>query len=490
MKKFFFLLGIVVTLVLFGVSQALAVESAGKGAKVSDILQTPEQVEQFMRLDNIASFSHEGMFLDDQEFSDPGRLKLREAVDLGLKNNLVSRTAKEKVAEALGRRWQMLSGLLPHVEGSISQGRTFKENLEAIGFRGQGAIGPFNTFDARIQLTQEVLNLSVASNFQAGIRDVNAARYEKEFARQKVTLLVSIDYVNALRAQGDFKAAESNWQLSQKLLKRAQDQFEAGVANSVDVARARTRLAQDEFRLAQTRTSVHDAYLDLQRSTGLPYNGVVTLMNTLGFIREQVPDLAVALKTAEEKRLDLRVSKERVQAAQYRVSGARTQLFPKIEFLGDIGSSANEIHENDRTTSSIMLRASMPIFEGGKILGEIKEAKSLKTQIELYVEDLKRQVEEDVQKALWLLDTGIGQVDAASHVVGLAEHELTLASDRFTQGIGDNIEVVNAQTALAEARSQYVTSLMQYHTARINFYFALGETESFYLQDVQQKKEQ
>jgi len=72
-------------------------------------------------------------------------------------------------------------------------------------------------------------------------------------------------------------------------------------------------------------------------------------------------------------------------------------------------------------------------------------------------------------------------------VVGLSKHELDLASDRFMQGVGDNIEVLNAQTALEEARSQYVSALTLYHAARVNLYFALGESNSFYLQDVVQK---
>jgi outer membrane protein TolC len=81
------------------------------------------------------------------------------------------------------------------------------------------------------------------------------------------------------------------------------------------------------------------------------------------------------------------------------------------------------------------------------------------------------------------------QVLAAGHVVGLSQHELELARDRFAQGINDNIEVINAQTSLAQARDQYVVALTQYHTARINLYFALGQTDSFYLQDIVQNKE-
>jgi outer membrane protein TolC len=267
-----------------------------------------------------------------------------------------------------------MSALLPHLDASLLQERTYKENLSAQGFKGYGVIGPFNTFDARLQLVQKVIDLSALSKFKAVVRDLNAARYEREFARQKVVLLVSLNYLGALQAQGDFKAAEANLELSRELLKQTRDQFQAGLANSVDVARAETRLAQDEFRLASVRTSVHDAYLELQRSTGLPYDGVLKLMNSLKFIREAVPGLPDALSTARQERLDIRISQERLKASHYRLSEVKTKLLPQVAFLANYGSSGNDWNVNDHMTRGIMLQASMPIFDGGDISGQIRES--------------------------------------------------------------------------------------------------------------------
>ncbi|MBF0511995.1 MAG: TolC family protein [Candidatus Omnitrophica bacterium] len=463
-----------------------AEDMPGKKAS-SPILQTPSQIEHFLRLDQMYPFSHHEMFLEtakDVLDKNVRELRLKDAVDLGIENHLLSKLATEKVDEALGKRLQSLSKLLPDVQSSVYQRRTFKENLDAQGLKGYGVIGPFNTFDGRIQLMQKVLDLTALSNFQAGIRDVHAARYETEFVRQKVVLLVSLDYLEALRSQGDFKAAEANVTLSLKLLKQAKDQFQAGLANNVDVARAETRLAQDEFRLARLRTDVHEAYLELQRATGLPYEGLVRLMNSLGFIRENVPELADALVLAKQNRLDIKVSQERLEAGQYRLQGAKMKLLPQLELFGDYGSSGNEWNKKDHMTESIMLQATMPVFDGGKIFGEIKESDSQKKQLQIYDDDLRRQVEEDVQKSLWLMDTVMDQVLAASRVVGLAWHELELAQDRFSKGIGDNVELINAQTSLEDARDQYVIALTQYHAARINLYFALGQTDTFYLLDV------
>ena len=122
------------------------------------------------------------------------------------------------------------------------------------------------------------------------------------------------------------------------------------------------------------------------------------------------------------------------------------------------------------------------------IHGETKEASSQKRQEEIYFDDLKRQVEEDVYMALWTIETSMEQVNAAGQVVELSVRELELASHRFAEGVGDNVEVVNAQTVLEQSRDEYIAALTQYHAARINWYFALGKADSFYLQDTTQKR--
>ena len=67
---------------------------------------------------------------------------------------------------------------------------------------------------------------------------------------------------------------------------------------------------------------------------------------------------------------------------------------------------------------------------------------------------------------------------------GLPLRKLSLAKDQYVNGVGNNIAVVDAQTTLENSRQSYVTALVQYHMARVNYYSALGKTESFHLEHV------
>ena len=184
-------------------SDALTAAPAGANLDNSaNTLTTPENVERFLGLDKVEAFSHQRVSLElsagksSLDFID---LKLTDAIDLTIKNHLLSREAHEKIEASLGRRWQSVSPLLPHLDAATSQQRTYKENLAALGFKGfgVGVIGPFNTFDARFRLVQKILDLSALSGFKAGSIDVDVARYGQELAHQKVILIASMAYLDA-----------------------------------------------------------------------------------------------------------------------------------------------------------------------------------------------------------------------------------------------------------------------------------------------------
>jgi outer membrane protein len=93
--------------------------------------------------------------------------------------------------------------------------------------------------------------------------------------------------------------------------------------------------------------------------------------------------------------------------------------------------------------------------------------------------DLRLDIERDVRVALENLVTRESQVKAADQTVALAERELELSQDRFANGVVDNIEVVNAQTALENARQILVSSTAQFNVARLNLAVAVGHAEKF-----------
>jgi outer membrane protein TolC len=408
-------------------------------------------------------------------------LSLGRAIELACETHLLTRLSEEGVREIRGKEWQAVSMLLPHIYADSSQHSVSRENFKALGFMAGGMVGPFTTFDARFRMTQKLLDLSAFSNFQASKAGVQIAKYERDFSKQKVIFLAAVAYLEALRSLSQLKAARADIELAERLWMQARRQQEVGIATGVDVARAETRLAQEQLRYERAQMGTHDALIGLQRVTGLPYTAAIRLTNSLLFMGESRRPSDRAVETAETERLEMQIAKEQIRAARYRYFAAHAERLPKINFAGDVGVKGLGVDDTARLTGGAFFEIGIPVFEGGRIEGAIKETQSAKRQKEITYEDLRRQVEEDVRKALWAMETRVAQVRAAAQVYTFARRELQLASNRFKQGVGDNVEVVNAQTVVTNSRDDYISALSDYHTARMNLYFSLGQAESFSL---------
>lgn len=412
-------------------------------------------------------------------------LSLDQAIKLAIENNLATLLASERRNEARGFEKEARAGLLPNISGTAYQA-SITENLAALGFtpgRFPGFtstfIGPFKNFDARVRLEQTIFSLSAFRNYQAGRAGVRVAEMEEDLAREQVATVTALAYLESMRADRSVMAAEANVTLAQALLKLAQDQRDAGIATGVDVTRAETRLAQEQVRLSRAQTDSEEGRLQLQRIVGLPLGSALTLTDPLRFAVETPPAIETAVAQAEDTRAEVRVAQAQVSESDYQKRAARAEQLPSLEFLGDYGVSGITPVTSALPTRRYAIQLNVPVFNGGLTRGRIQVASSRKTQAELQLASIRGQVEEDVRLAFSGLRTTAETVRAADLAVTLAERELQMAQDRFRAGVGDNIEVVNAQAALANSRLDQVTALAVYNGARLNLAAALGRAQTF-----------
>lgn len=415
----------------------------------------------------------------------PANLSYDDAIQLAIENNVSTLLARERRNEARGNKQQSLAPLLPNISGAAYQAN-LTENLVALGFQpgtipgfNSTFLGPFKNFDARVLLRQTVFDLSAIRNYQAGRAGVRVAELEQALAREQVASSAGLLYLEALRAERAVKAAQANVDLAQTLLQLAQDQHNAGVATGVDVTRAQTRLAEQHTALAQAQTSSEQARLNLQRVVGLPLGSPLVLTDQLRFVEEPEPSVDTAVAQAAQDRREIQVAEERNKISQLETQAARAEHLPSLEVVGDYGPSGITPNSFDLPTRRIAVQLNVPIFNGGLTQGRVTAAASRQRQSELQLANIRGQVEEDVRLALTTLRTAAVQVRAADESVTLAQKELEMARDRFRAGVGDNLEVVTAQTSLANARNAQVNALAQHNAARLNLAAALGRAQTF-----------
>jgi outer membrane protein TolC len=302
---------------------------------------------------------------------------------------------------------------------------------------------------------------------------------EQDLAGEQVATATALAYLESIRAGSALSAAQQNVTLAQTLLKLAQDQRDAGIATGVDVTRAESRLAQEQVRLSRADTDSEQGLLQLQRIIGLPLGSRLTLTDPLHFVPPTLPAIETAIAQAEDIRPEVRVAQAQVTEAVYQARAARAEQLPSLEFLGDYGVSGITPTNSDLPTRRAAIQLNVPIFNGGLTRGRMEVAGSREKTAQLQLASVRGQVEEDVRLAFTNLRTTAETVRAADLAVTLAERELEMARDRFRAGVGDSIELITAQSALANARLDQVTALAVYNGARLNLAAAMGRAKVF-----------
>jgi outer membrane protein TolC len=414
----------------------------------------------------------------------PPELTLAQAIEQALKNNVQTRLAEERTAESRAQRGIALSPLLPNVSGAASQ-TSLTANLAAEGltsstFPGIPAfVGPFRVFDARLRMQASLFNLASIRGYQAARRGVELAERQRQLTEEQVAAATSVAYIEVLEAGQSVEAARANVELASSLLDLAVNQRKAGIATGLDVVRADTRLAGQQVRLAQVKTNLDTARLNLFRLIGSPLGAPTVPADAMRFEPQPLPNTAAAIARALATRLELSVASDELRIAQTERKAALGGWAPSVSAFGDYGASGVKPDLVDLPTRSIGIRLDVPIFNGGRTRSEVQVASSRVRQAELQLSDLRQAVEKDVRQALDNLATREEQMRAAQKNLELAGRELSLAQDRFKNGVADNIETTTAQTELADARQAAVSSLAEFNIARLNLYSALGRAMDF-----------
>ena len=414
----------------------------------------------------------------------PIGLSLEGAVTLGLKQNLGGVLATDAVIDARGAKWQALSDLLPNVVTDTGFGLHQVNIKAAFGLSIHGVppiVGPFGYFDSRAYLTQSVFDWTSIERARSAQAQVRSAEFSSKDARELVVLVIVSNYLLAAADQSEVESATSQRDTAKALLQQASDQKTAGVASAVDVLRSQVQLQSREQKLISAQNDLAKQKLVLARAVGLPLAQPFEVTSQILY-RELTPSsLDDALQSAYKVRADFQSQMNRVRSAELARRAASAERYPTIGAEVDYGlSGVNPGSSHGTVDAAATLR--IPIFQGGKVHGDVLRADASLTEEKQRLEDLRAKIDQEVRSVYLDLEADAQEVSVEKGAVVLATQTLEQSRDRFTSGVTDNIEVVQAEDALAVANDAYIASLYSYNVAKISLARATGVAESRYPQ--------
>ena len=411
-----------------------------------------------------------------------GKLSLREAIAIALKNNVSVRVAGSQVDELSGTQVRRRSALEPRIT-SDAVAKIQDTNLRAIGFSFPGfeiplTTGGFGTYDFRVFGRQSILDRQAYHSYQSSKRQLDAAKLTYQDMRDLVIRQAAGYYLDGQAAAAEVEAAEARVVTSRALEKLAQDQHTAGLATRVDVLRAQVQLQRDQQTLLVARDSYQTALLVLQRFLGLQPGAPLELADRLEFRSFSAPEAEPALRAALEARADYRSLRAQREALVELSKASRARYLPTLSINGDYGPFGRDFGQMP-AIGQIAGTVSFTLFDRDRS-GEQREISSQLQRVDAQIADLERGIEQDLRKALLDLDSAAQQVAVTQAGVDLAANELKLSEDRFRSGVTDNIEVITAQSSLQNAQDDHISALARHADARMALARARGATEQIY----------
>lgn len=412
----------------------------------------------------------------------PTTVTLRDAIALALKNNLNVQVAETQVGETKGTSQRELANLLPRVTGD-SLANLENRNLAVLGVSVPGiptVAGPFAYYDFRVAANQPVIDRQAYHRWKASQAEEGASRLDYQDARDLVIRQTAGLYLTCESALAEIEASQSRVMTSEALEKLARDQHDQALATGVDVVRAQVQLARDQQSLLVNRDNYETAILTLERFLGLEPGAPLTLAERLEMKHVAIPDVDAAVQSALKARPDYRSLLSQRDSLVEEQKASHARYLPTFSVSGDYGALGRNFGSMPGI-GEIQGTISITLFDRDRT-GEQTQITSRLQRLNDQIDDLSRGIKQEIRKALLDLDSTEQQVAVTQQALDLARRELELSTDRFQNGVADNIEVITAQDAVAAAQDDRITALAQHADAAAALARALGGTEEHYQQ--------
>ena len=175
-----------------------------------------------------------------------------------------------------------------------------------------------------------------------------------------------------------------------------------------------------------------------------------------------------------------------VRSAELVRKAASAERYPSIGVETDYGiSGVNPGSSHGTVDAAATLR--IPIFQGGRVHGDVLRADASLTRERQRLEDMRAKIDQEVRDAYLDLEAAAQEVSVEKSAVTLATQNAATISRSVRSGVTDNIEVVQAQDALAIANDAYIAGLYSYNLAKISLARATGVAESRFAEYVEGK---
>ena len=322
------------------------------------------------------------------------------------------------------------------------------------------------------------------ANIESARQLLLAASATQSSVVQSILLNTIVAYYQVQANIAALTAAQQAERAAEESFKAANARYQAGVATPADKLQAQTAFAQLTLQRITVEGNLRVAYGSLANLMGWPANRSMILANSINDAPPGIlDDVGTLIEQAGQRRPDLLASEAQVRAAEASIAASKAATKPTIS----VGVSNNlqdgsQYVANSATTLGFTV--SIPIFAGYGPTYRIRAAEATADLRLAQRDSLRLQISLDVWSAYQNLRTALQSVTASKTLLESAEQSYRVAFGRYTAGVGNIIDTLNAQSALANARQQNIQASLNSNVARATLAQAIGVLDHAMIQSL------
>lgn len=400
---------------------------------------------------------------------------LARLITIALENNRDLRIALLNIEKIRASYQIQRADLLPTISADASVN---SQHLPA-DLSSSGEKGHTRQYSASLGFSAFELDLfgRIRSLTEMSLQSFYATEQDGKTAQISLLAEVAASYLQLVADREIYDLTKSTYESRKAQLNLIEQKFDLGISSKLDVYQARTSMEEAAVNLASyaTMVSQDENYLTLLLGAGIPED--LPQVRRLSEVKDFADVPAGLPSELLERRPDIMAAEHRLQAANANIGAARANFFPRISLTGAFGkmsSEMNSLFDGSQRAWSFLPQVSLPLFDSGRNIALLESAEAERDiSVATYEKSIQSAFRE-VADALVQRENIGDQLAAQQSLVDSTGASFSLASERYSIGISDYLNVLDAQRSLYSAESAMVSTRLLREINALNLYKALG----------------
>jgi outer membrane protein len=310
-----------------------------------------------------------------------------------------------------------------------------------------------------ILATQPIFNFGLWAALKGADAFVKQAEATFFAQQQDLMMRVARSYFAVLQAKDNLTYAAAQRSALGRQLEQTKQQFNVGIIAITDVSNAQASYDSAVSTEIAAKNALADKLVELKGITNIRYSSLLGINGQVPLLSPQPADLSMWLQTAQNQNYSLLSARYATQVAQENIKQQFAGNFPVVDatagYSVDNNSNANDQGISNSKLADIGLTVKLPVYEGGLVTAQTEQASQLYQQAIAQMEQTFRGVQTQTSEAYLGVLSSISKIQADAEVVVSSQKSLDATQAAYSVGTRTIIDVLNAETALYQAKSTY-----------------------------------